>query len=500
VKAQIIQLEPYDDVVSARDKLSWVKADRVILVWPAGARILTRRLDLELLHRRAAEMGARVGVVSHDHEVRQHALDLRFPLFDSIDEAHTSAWPQAEANRGDPPSPPPRQEIDLQQIRARRSRRLRPPTLLSRMVAIQGVIIASILLLGTFLPHARIELDPITYTTNDIFNLKLDPDLESPQEGVIPATRINLILEGSLRMPTSGQVDFPSARAGGEVVFTNLGDQAINIPAGTGLRVEQDGALRFVTLEPVNLPARENSRVEAAIQAAQPGASGNLPADSIRAVEGPLGLQIEVTNPEPTTGGVDEIRSGVAASDPPAARRQLLEDLTQQARQQIEEDLDPGLALAVGSLHVARVLSQEYDRQPGQAADTIQVSMRVEFEAWVFSPRQAETALLPLIETARPDDSQPVPGSLTIQEELDTPIIWEDDQLYFRVTQEIYYGPSPQQLLRLLWFIPPERASNELSQRLELDRPADLSLFPPWWPRLPLLEMRIDLVYPWDIQ
>jgi hypothetical protein len=498
VKAQIIHLEPFDDLVSARDKLGWVKADRVIIVWPAGARILTRRLDLVLLQRRSAEMGARVGIVSHDPEVRQHALDLNLPLFDSIDEAHTSTWPQADANGILPPSLPPRQTIDRAHIRNQRRRRLWPATLLNRMVAVQGILIASILLLATFLPHAQVELEPITYTSRDIFSLHVDPDLEAVQEGAIPATRVSLILEGSLRMPTSGQVDFPSARASGVVVFTNLGDQAINIPAGTGLRVEQEGELRFVTIEPVNLPARENSQAETAIQAAQPGANGNLPADSIRAVEGPLGLQVEVTNPEPTSGGADETRAGVAASDPPAARRLLLEDLTQQARQQMEEDLEPGLALAVSSLHVNQVLSQEYDRQAGQAADTLLVNMRVQFEAWVYAPNHLESAIHPLIEAARPDDAQAVPGTLVIEEELDAPLNWEDDRLYFQVTEEIYYGPSPEQILRLLWFIPPERAANELAQRLELERPVNLSLFPSWWPRLPILEMRIDLVYPWD--
>ncbi len=299
-------------------------------------------------------------------------------------------------------------------------------------------------------------------------------------------------------MPTSGQVEYPSTRASGSVVFTNLGDQALTIPAGTGLRVEQDGELRFVTLEPVNLPGRENSQVEAGIEASLPGAAGNLPADSIHAVEGPLGLQVEVSNPEPTTGGADETRAGVAASDPPAARRLLLEDLTEQASQQIEQDLEQGQALAHSSLQVNTVLSQEYDRQAGQAGDTILVSMRVEFTAWVYSPGEVEDAIRPLVAMTRPEDAQVVPGTLQVEEEMDTPLIWENDRLYFRVEEDVYYGPSPDQLLRLLWFVPAERAADELAQRLELDKPAQITLFPAWWPRLPIMEMRIELIYPWD--
>jgi hypothetical protein len=495
VKAQIINLEPFDDIVSARDKLGWAIADRVIVVWPVQGRVLTRQLDLVLLNRRANEMGARLGIVSHDPEVRQHATDLELPLFDSIDEAHTAAWPDLPPAAAEPP---PRSEIDRQSVRVRRLRRLRPSSLLSRMIAIQGILIATILLIATFLPNAHVKLDPVTYNTSQIFSLQLDPSLEEPQEGIIPATRVSLILEDSLRMPTSGQVDYPSTRASGQVVFTNLGDQAVTIPAGTGLRVDEAGELRFVTVEPVNLPPRENSQVEAEIEAAQPGSTGNLPADSIRAVEGPLGLQIQVTNPEPTSGGTDETRSGVAASDPPAARRLLLESLTEEALRQMEEDLTSDMALALGSLHVDQVLWQEYDRQAGQAGDTILISMRVQFEAWIYSPLQVESALQPLIVASRSEDEQAVPGTLTIEEELRTTLIWEDDRLYFRVEEDIYHGPSPDHLLRFLWFIPPDRAANELSQRLELSRPAEISLFPAWWPRLPVLEMRIDLIYPWD--
>ena len=467
MKTQIINLEPFDDIVSARDKLGWAKADRVIVVWPVQGRILTRRLDLILLRRQAHAMGARLGIVSHDHVVRQFAVELHIPLFDSMDEAHNPSWPVALPGADEHQQSTPQIDLDRDHIKQVRRRRLRPPSLLSRMVAIQGIVIASILLLATFLPWAQIELDPETYSSSQVVILQLEPELEMPQEGVISATQVSLVLSGSLRMPTSGQVDFPSARATGYVVFTNLGDQAITIAAGTGLRVEQDGELRFVTLEPVNLPGRENSRVEASIEAALPGADGNLPADAIRAVEGPLGLQVEVTNPEPTAGGADETRAGVAASDLPAARRRLLEDLTELASLQIEADLEDGQALSLGSLQVDQVLSQEYDRQAGQAGDTILVSMRVQFTAWVYSPGEVEAAVRPLVAESRPEDAQPVPGTLQVEEEMDTPLRWEEDRLYFRVEEQIYYGPSPDQLLRLLWFVPAGRAADELSHPLQ---------------------------------
>jgi len=44
MKIQIIQLEKHDDVISARDKMAWCKAPRILLVYPRGSRILTRQV------------------------------------------------------------------------------------------------------------------------------------------------------------------------------------------------------------------------------------------------------------------------------------------------------------------------------------------------------------------------------------------------------------------------------------------------------------------------
>lgn len=40
MKAQVITLEPYDDYASVRDQLSFVRAERVLLVVPEGGTVL----------------------------------------------------------------------------------------------------------------------------------------------------------------------------------------------------------------------------------------------------------------------------------------------------------------------------------------------------------------------------------------------------------------------------------------------------------------------------
>lgn len=43
MKTHVVQLERDDDVVSARDKMLWSKAPRILVVWPRRGRVLNGR-------------------------------------------------------------------------------------------------------------------------------------------------------------------------------------------------------------------------------------------------------------------------------------------------------------------------------------------------------------------------------------------------------------------------------------------------------------------------
>src|SRR5258708_25818661 len=88
MKLQSVQLEPYDDVISVRDRLSFVKTERVLLVWPRASNILKRKLDLVLIQREAARRGARLALVTHDLDVIEHAAELNISTFDSVNASH----------------------------------------------------------------------------------------------------------------------------------------------------------------------------------------------------------------------------------------------------------------------------------------------------------------------------------------------------------------------------------------------------------------------------
>src|SRR5512141_519423 len=99
MKTQIIQLESHDDFISARDKMAWSKAPRILLFWPRKGRLLERELDLIALQRYAQSLGSQLGVVTGLPEVRANARDVGLPVFSSAVQAQRSPWRRSKGRK-----------------------------------------------------------------------------------------------------------------------------------------------------------------------------------------------------------------------------------------------------------------------------------------------------------------------------------------------------------------------------------------------------------------
>ena len=99
MKTQIITLESHDDLISVRDRMSWAKTPRILLVWPKFEKVTLRQVDLKILQRHAASLGAQLGIVSRVRRVRADAQALRIPVFTSTGEAQRVSWPKPRRKR-----------------------------------------------------------------------------------------------------------------------------------------------------------------------------------------------------------------------------------------------------------------------------------------------------------------------------------------------------------------------------------------------------------------
>ncbi len=92
MKTQIIALEAHDDFISVRDRMSWAKSPRILLVWPKFEKIALRAADLRILQQHASSLGSEMGIVTRRGDVRRDADSFGIPVFRSAKAAQRHAW------------------------------------------------------------------------------------------------------------------------------------------------------------------------------------------------------------------------------------------------------------------------------------------------------------------------------------------------------------------------------------------------------------------------
>ena len=87
MKTQVIHIDSHDDFISIRDRMEWAKTPRILLVWPKRGRVEMRPLDLTLLRRHAESLGAELGLVTRQRQIRAAARELGISYFSTASEA-----------------------------------------------------------------------------------------------------------------------------------------------------------------------------------------------------------------------------------------------------------------------------------------------------------------------------------------------------------------------------------------------------------------------------
>src|SRR5512143_1850901 len=118
---QIIYLEPSDDLLSIRDRVDMAEAKRVLLVVPQYSDVLTRRVDLQLLQRRAALGGIDLALVTDDGLVHSQAREVGLPVFSSVQAGQR--MPRWRSHRDEEEPLTPRRSEEAWQAAAQRGPR-----------------------------------------------------------------------------------------------------------------------------------------------------------------------------------------------------------------------------------------------------------------------------------------------------------------------------------------------------------------------------------------
>lgn len=397
-----VQLEAGEDATSVRDRLSFLRGQNVLIIWPEDGTALNRKLDLVLIQREAMRRAIRMAFVTHDPQILQHALDLDISTFETIGASERGRWKRGRgkvfANRNQKPRDEPEHE-DLMPIasRIRAPRRLPLPN-----AARLFVIVVVLAILGgvgfVVLPGATITLTVAKLPLNaDVLITAYAGAAGIDASAAIIPARIQLVqVTQTGTRQTTGSLDQSPTLASGTVTFVNRSDEVITIPTGTLVSTADGTPVRFSTLTDATLNAGAGQSAEVSVQALPDyaGEIGNVGALKITAVESVWADRVTVSNLLPLSGGQTRSLPVVSQTDLDRLRSAVRQQIQAQAQAELQTLLGVGEFIIDESIAITadsdRSDWQTYSAEVGAVASEVTLEMRAVVQALIVNQRDAE--------------------------------------------------------------------------------------------------------------
>ncbi len=496
MNTHLLALEAHDDLVSVRDRMSWAKTPRILLVWPKGRKIALRPVDLKILQRHAASLGAELGLVTRDGHIRREAVALGLPVFETAGAAQRSEWPirlprSLRLRRSDPA------ELRTQRAEAQVKESGWRASPLVRIGAFALGVLAVLTVAGLFVPHGRVALFPESQMQRIVIPVVADPSVSSVFiTGTIPSRQIRLELTITRAGPVTGSLVVPQSEAEGLARFRNLTEASVPIPAGTVVRTLDSPPVRFVTTDGGATPEGLGETVDIPIQSLGQGAAGNLDAEQIQAIEGSLGLLLAVTNPEPTTGGSGTKSPAPSDEDRANLREATLAELKLLAADEARSALQIGDLVFPDSVVVNNLLEETYDPPAGQSATRLTLTLRADVTVSYASADDLNQLADLAWSASLPEGYFPVNEIYQFPSSLETPVTDEDGVTRWRMPLErrLLKRANLSQVLQMVLGRSPESARRNLVAAFDWEKEPQITVTPPWWPWLPIAPFQIDVI------
>ncbi len=496
---QVIYLEEDDDIASIRDRLDWARQRRVLLVLPARGDVLTEFLDLIILQRHAQGLYIEIGLVTADHRVIGQAKGLGIPTFSSVRAGARSkrGWWRGRRKRIIVGQPTRLDEGDLQEVTQRKKSRPAWQRWLFRYIAIVlGLMVFAILLITAAytIPGATITLRPEVFPLEISRPIVADPFLETVDfDGdSVPGRILVSVQEWQAEVNTTGNIEVDDAPSAGSVVFVNQLDQPVTIPAGTRVSTSAGDRIVFQTMSDAELLGFVGGTVEVDVVAIEPGAEGNVAANRINRIEGPLAIQLEVRNLQETQGGGGRLEKAVTEADVERLRSHVMQQLQIRALADLQSKLNNNEFLATESLRVLRIIQETYSDFPGERSDILVLDIRAELQATAVDESQAVGLTYEMLAAEVPEGFELVPASLFF-ESGEVESVDDAGRITFSMNGSgiIAAEINEENVLEEIAGQPVGVAAAYLFETLPLrDYPA-IYLWPDWFDRLPFLPIRM---------
>jgi hypothetical protein len=347
--------------------------------------------------------------------VCEWALDSDVPLFASISAAERSAW--KTDTKGSLANKVPKGVETIKAIRAQLPQQVssKPATPLNKGIALVISLGALIALLVVLLPHAEITYFPVTSLQEVEIRIKASEVFSGINpSGNIPAKAVFIEVNGEKIMPSTGKVTIPTAKAAGEVIFTNLTFSDVTLPAGTLLLAGDQTLASFILTEDVNVPTGVIDSAAGKVEALIAGIEGNLAANSLWILPGGMDALVSVSNPEAVSGGGGVETPSPNAEDYALLERQLLADLMIQGLASLNAEKVEGLEFIEPSLSLDKILLSEQVNKIDESADEAVLRLNVRFKIITYQQSDLNAIAELVLTSNKPQGFVPVKDSITL--------------------------------------------------------------------------------------
>ena len=360
-----------------------------------------------------------------------------------------------------------------------------------------------LLMLATFglyvLPAATITVTPGTAPLSVTTRLIADPDIDESNLAArkIKGRLVETIIEEQAASNTSGSLQKPTIKATGEVVFSNLGTAEVKVPVGTTVSTGTGTPVNFRTLSEGVIPGGVGQRASVAVEALDPGIGGNVRANTITNIDGPLRFRVRVSNPNGTGGGGSELVRAVTQEDKDkllAATQTLAEGRAVAA---LQAKLNPGEWLPPESVQTF-VVAQAFDQYNDDAADQVNLTLRILAQGVAVDEAEARDILQAAVESEMPEDAKLVANSLTAQRVPGAAPVGRGVEFTMTVNADYVIPVDPAAVRNAVAGKSEEDAAQALNERWLLAAPPAFYRDPQWLATLPALPSRIQVRVNYD--
>jgi hypothetical protein len=520
---ELLTIPPQARIDAVRRQLARFRRRHVVLQLPDGWDGLNNAARMRLVQRQAVAQRCEVAVVTRDAETVKAAQAVGVPVFGAVEDASRRAWTMDPAlppvdlrnpAAGLPDAPAWRNPTVRNKMLAReampgqhqaRTRRIRMEQRAKRPLPAwlawvgYGLFAALIaLLLGLFarfvLPAATITLSPGTAPISVVTSLVANPDLEASdlQSQQIKGRLLESIIEEVGTSTTTGSLQKPTLKATGQVTFSNLGTASVRVPSGTIVSTGTGTPVSFRTTSDAEIPGGVGQRVSVFVEALEPGVEGNVRANTITNIDGPLRFRARVSNPEGTGGGGSELVRAVTQEDKDRLLAETVARAEARAAETLRARLQPGEWLPDESVQTF-VVAQAFDQYNDDEADQVALTVRLLAQGVAVNEAEARDVLQAAVQQQIPADGKLVATSLTAARMPGAERVDRGVEFTVTVNADYVVPIEPAEVRDAVAGKGLDEAAALLQERWNLAAPPEFYRDPEWLAALPALPSRIQV-------